>query len=241
MTSVLRPYRTARRPARVLVVEDDAAIVRGLTDALAYEGYDVISARTGEDGIRLVRERKPELLILDIMLPGMNGFEVCRRARSEEQAVGILMLTARNLEADRVMGLDLGADDYLTKPFSVPELLARVRAILRRMQSQEKLPARTAFGDVVVDFESYHASKGGRPLQLSPKEYALLRFLAAHAGTVVSRGELLHEVWGFERMPTTRTIDNHVGLLRAKIEDDPPNPRYLLTVHGVGYKLVIEP
>jgi DNA-binding response OmpR family regulator len=231
--------RSAGAAARVLVVEDDAAIARGLADALGYEGYDVSVARTGEDGLRLLREREPQLVILDVMLPGMSGFEVCRRARRERSDVAILMLTARGQEVDRVMGLDLGADDYVTKPFSLPELLARVRAILRRSQLHAQ-PARVAIGDVAIDFERYEATRAGRPLQLSPKEYALLRFLAARAGTVVSRGELLRDVWGFERMPTTRTVDNHIALLRGKLEPDPPNPRHLLTVHGVGYKLVLE-
>jgi len=227
------------RMQRILVVEDDAAIARGLADALTYEGYEVATARTGEDGLRLLNEREPELLILDVMLPGMNGFEVCRRARTDRPEIAVLMLTARSQEIDRVMGLDLGADDYVTKPFSLPELLARVRAILRRRQPPDQLPAHVAFGDVAIDFESYETTKAGQAVQLSPKEYALLRFLAARAGSVVSRGELLHEVWGFERMPTTRTVDNHVGLLRGKLENDPPNPQHLLTVHGVGYKLVV--
>ena len=237
----MAPRGPAERAPRVLVIEDDAAIARGLTDALSFEGYDVRAARSGEEGLRLVSERTPELIVLDIMLPGMNGLEVCRRVRREYAGVAIIMLTARAQEVDRVMGLDLGADDYVTKPFSLPELLARVRAILRRSQPLQNLPARTRFGDVSVDFESYVTTKGGAPLQLSPKEYALLRFLAARAGSVVSRGELLHEVWDFARMPTTRTVDNHVALLRAKLEDDPPNPRHLITVHGVGYKLLLEP
>jgi DNA-binding response OmpR family regulator len=225
--------------ARVLVIEDDAAIARGLADALGYEGYDVTLARTGEDGLRLLQEREPQLVILDVMLPGMSGFEVCRRARREHADLAILMLTARGQEVDRVMGLDLGADDYVTKPFSLPELLARVRALLRRKQPQST-PSRITFGDVVIDFARYEATRAGRALQLSPKEYALLRFLAARAGTVVSRGELLRDIWGFERLPTTRTVDNHVALLRGKLEPDPPHPRHLLTVHGVGYKLMLE-
>jgi DNA-binding response OmpR family regulator len=224
---------------RVLVVEDDAAIARGLADALSYEGYDVAVARTGEDGLRLLQAHEPQLVILDVMLPGMSGFEVCRHARREHSAVAILMLTARGQEVDRVMGLDLGADDYVTKPFSLPELLARVRALLRRQQPHAA-PSRIAFGDVVIDFARYEATRAGRRLQLSPKEYALLRCLAARAGTVVSRGELLRDIWGFERLPTTRTVDNHVALLRGKLEADPPHPQHLLTVHGVGYKLVLE-
>ena len=232
--------RGAARRHRVLVVEDDAAILRGLRDALGYEGYDVVTARTGEDGLRLLREAAPELLILDVMLPGMNGFDVCRRARAERSDVGILMLTARALEVDRVMGLDLGADDYLTKPFSLPELLARVRALLRRGTRTDALPQRLVFDDVVIDFDSYEATRAGQPLHLAPKEFAVLRYLAARAGTVVPRADLLYEVWGLERLPTTRTVDNHVAQLRAKLEHEPQQPRRLLTVHGVGYRLVLD-
>jgi DNA-binding response OmpR family regulator len=233
-----RTRGTARRQ-RVLVVEDDAAILRGLTDSLGYEGYDVLSARTGEEALRLLHEGAPELLILDVMLPGMNGFDICRRARAERRDVGILMLTARALEVDRVMGLDLGADDYMTKPFSLPELLARVRAILRRGGRGDEMPGRIAFDDVVIDFDAYRASRGGQPLHLAPKEFAVLRYLAAHAGAVVPRADLLYEVWGLERLPTTRTVDNHVAQLRAKLEQDPQQPRRMQTVHGVGYRLVL--
>ena len=224
---------------RILVVEDDAAILRGLRDNLLYENYVVDTARSGDEALQMIRTRSPDLVILDIMLPGLNGFEVCRRARREGHDVPVLMLTARGQEVDRVMGLDLGADDYLTKPFSVPELLARVRAILRRTHPERALPDRISFDDVMVDFVSYEATKAGKPLQLSPKEYGTLRALAARAGEVVSRGDLLAEVWGFERMPTTRTVDNHVASLRAKLEDEPARPSRLLTVHGVGYKLVL--
>jgi DNA-binding response OmpR family regulator len=233
------PARGPGRRHRVLVVEDDAAILRGLCDALTYEGYDVVRARTGEEGLQLLRETAPELLILDVMLPGMNGFDVCRRARADHADIGILMLTARALEVDRVMGLDLGADDYLTKPFSLPELLARVRAILRRGTRAEPL-LQLAFDDVVIDFAAYRATRAGQPLHLSPKEYAVLRLLAVRAGTVVPRADLLYDVWGLERLPTTRTVDNHVAQLRAKLEQDPQSPRRLLTVHGVGYRFVLD-
>lgn len=236
-----RSRRSPERSARVLVIEDDAAITRGLTDALSWEGYGVRSARSGEEGFRLIGEEPPDLVILDVMLPGMNGFEVCRRIRRDHAGIAVLMLTARSDQVDRVMGLDLGADDYVSKPFALAELLARVRAILRRSLPQQALPARIAFSDVIVDFERYETTKCGVARQLSPKEYALLRFLAARPGSVVSRSELLHEVWDFEHLPTTRTVDNHVALLRSKLEDDPPNPRHLITVHGVGYKLLLEP
>jgi DNA-binding response OmpR family regulator len=172
------------------------------------------------------------------MLPRMNGYEVCRKLRAESVATPIVMLTARGDEADRVVGLDLGADDYITKPFSVRELLARIRAVLRRAQAQGALPSDLRFGNVTVDFRRYEAHKGGQPVELTRKEFGLLRLLAARSGEVVTRDDLLNEVWGYNASPTTRTVDNHVASLRAKLEDDPSDPQHLFTVHGVGYKWV---
>ncbi len=223
--------------SRILVVEDDPAILRGLTDNLRYESHEVLTATDGEAGYDLIRERTPDLVILDLMLPKMSGDELCRRVRAEGVSTPILMLTARGEEKDRVHGLDLGADDYVTKPFSVPELLARVRAILRR-GSLKNLPDQLHFDDVVVDFQSYEAHKGDQPLKMARKEFGILRLLAARTGQVVTREELLDEVWGYENYPSTRTVDNHIASLRAKLEQDPSQPGYLLTVHGVGYKLV---
>ncbi len=224
--------------SRILVVEDDPAILRGLTDNLKFESHDVLTAIDGEAGYRVIRETKPDLIILDLMLPKLSGYELCRRIRSEGLYTPILMLTARGEEADRVLGLDLGADDYMTKPFSVRELLARVRALLRRAHPARILPDELRFDDVVVDFRRYEARKGNKHLEMTRKEFGVLRSLAARSGEVVSRDELLNEVWGFEKYPSTRTVDNHVALLRSKLEDDPSNPRRVLTVHGVGYKLV---
>ncbi|MDA2925061.1 response regulator transcription factor [Acidobacteria bacterium AH-259-L09] len=228
--------------SRILVIEDDPAILRGLTDNLQYESHEVLTATDGEAGYRLIVEKKPHLVILDLMLPKMSGYELCRRVRGEGITTPILMLTARGEEVDRVIGLDLGADDYVSKPFSVPELLARVRAVLRRVrpaESPESLPAELRFDDVVVDFQRYEACRGGKPLKLARKEFGILRLLAARAGQVVTRDDLLNEVWGYENYPTTRTVDNHIASLRAKLENDPSNPQRLLTVHGVGYKLVM--
>jgi DNA-binding response OmpR family regulator len=225
--------------SRILVIEDDPAILRGLTDNLQYESYEVLTATDGEAGYRLIVEKNPDLVILDLMLPKMNGYELCRRVRGEGITTPILMLTARGEEVDQVMGLDLGADDYVTKPFSVPELLARVRAMLRRVRPAESLPPELGFDDVVVDFLRYEAQKGGKPLRMSRKEFGILRLLAAQAGQVVTREDLLNEVWGYENYPSTRTVDNHIASLRAKLEEDPSHPRRLLTVHGVGYKLVM--
>lgn len=226
--------------SRILVVEDDPAILRGLADNLKFESYEVLTAGDGEAAYRLLRETKPDLLILDLMLPRMSGYELCRKVRSEGITTPILMLTARGEEADRVLGLDLGADDYVTKPFSVRELLARVRAILRRAAGPSKaMPDDLRFDDVVVDFRRYEARKGEKTLEMTRKEFGVLRLLAARAGEVVSREELLNEVWGYENYPSTRTVDNHIASLRSKIEEDAAQPRRLLTVHGVGYKLVL--
>jgi len=224
---------------RILVIEDDPAILRGLKDNLEYESYDVLTAADGEQGYRLVKEQRPDLIVLDVMIPKLDGYDLCRKIRHEGIATPILMLTARGQEADRVHGLDLGADDYVAKPFSVPELLARVRAILRRAQPIATLPDHLCFDDVSVDFERFEASKAGHALKLSRKEYGVLRLLAAREGQVVTRNELLDEVWGHESYPTTRTVDNHIASLRAKLEEDPANPHHLITMHGVGYKLIL--
>jgi DNA-binding response OmpR family regulator len=226
----------------VLVVEDDPAILHGLEESLRLERHDVIAAVDGETGYRLARDKKPDVVILDLMLPKMGGFEICRRLRAEAFKAPILVLTARADEADRVLGLDLGADDYMTKPFSVRELLARVRALLRRASGEEtagKLPDDLRFDDVVVDFRRCEALKHGAAVELTRKEFGVLRRLAAKAGEVVSRDDLLDSVWGYESYPNTRTVDVHIALLRSKLEDNPSTPRRLVTVHGMGYKLVI--
>ena len=226
--------------SRIIVIEDDLAILRGLRDNLEYESYEVYTATDGEQGYRLIQKHHPHLIVLDLMMPRMSGYELCRKVRSEGIATPILMLTARSEEADRVRGFDLGADDYVTKPFSVPELLARIRAILRRVKPSTALPDRLHFDDVSVDFKRFEAKKGKEVLKLSRKEFGVLRLLAARVGQVVTRNELLDEVWGHECYPTTRTVDNHIASLRAKLEDDPSKPRHLITVHGVGYRLVLE-
>jgi DNA-binding response OmpR family regulator len=221
----------------VLVVEDDPAILRGLTLGLRMERYDVLTAADGDAGYRLARDKKPDLVILDLMLPKMGGFEVCRRLRAEGFGAPILMLTARGEEADRVLGLDLGADDYIIKPFSINELTARIRAHLRRTQMSEPMPDEVRFDEVVVDFRKYETVKDGKTIELTRKEYGVLRLLASRAGEVVTRDDLLSRVWGYES--GTRTVDNHIASLRAKLEIDPAEPRRLITIHGVGYKLTI--
>jgi len=223
----------------ILIIEDDPAIQFGLTENLGFESYEVQTADTAEEGYRIISESPPDLIILDIMLPGMSGYELCRKLRGEGVSIPIIMLTARGEEFDRVMGLDLGADDYVTKPFSVIEVMARVRALLRRAGSSSEFPDSVSFGDVVVDFKKYEAEKAGKPVTLARKEYGLLRMLASRAGEVVTRDELLNDVWGQDEYPSSRTVDAHVATVRAKLEKDPHKPEHLITMHGVGYKLVL--
>jgi DNA-binding response OmpR family regulator len=227
---------------RILIIEDDQAILRGLKDNLEFESYEVLTATEGRAGCELAREENPDLIVLDLMLPGMNGFEICQQLRSEGRTVPILILTARGEEIERVRGLDLGADDYVTKPFSVPELLARVRAILRRTERNEARVAvnQIQFDEVFVDFNRFEARSGDKELKLSRKEFGVLRLLADREGEVVTRDELLDQVWGYDQYPTTRTVDNHIASLRAKLERNPSEPRRLITVHGVGYRLVLD-
>ncbi len=227
---------------RILIIEDDQAILRGLKDNLEFESYEVLTAVDGEQGYDLARNEKPDLIVLDLMLPRMNGYEICKQLRSEGRTTPILILTARGEEVERIRGLDLGADDYVTKPFSVPELLARVRAVLRRTERSGALIKVNLlqFDDVVVDFNRFEARNGEGELKLSRKEFGVLRLLAERDGEVVTRDELLDQVWGYDQYPTTRTVDNHIASLRAKLERNPSEPRRLLTVHGVGYKLVTD-
>ncbi len=226
--------------SKILIVEDDQSIAQGLRDNLEFEKHEVSVATDGESALGLARGQRPDLIILDIRLPRMSGYEVCRKLRAEGSAIPVLMLTARGEEEDRVLGLDLGADDYVTKPFSVRELLARIRALLRRASSVPELPGELRIGDIVADFRSYEACRGGQPVELTRQEFGLLQLLAAREGRVVTRDELLETVWGHDAPQSTRTVDNHVATLRAKLESDPSAPRYLQTVHGVGYKLVRE-
>jgi DNA-binding response OmpR family regulator len=222
--------------SRILIIDDESALLRALADSFRFESYEVLTAEDGETGYRLIKDHKPELLILDLMLPRMSGYDLCRKLRAEGVEIPILMLTARGEEVDRVIGLDLGADDYVTKPFSIRELSARVRALLRRARPLHNLPDELRFANVEVDFRSYQASKGGQTLDLTRKEYQLLRLLVSRAPEAVTRDELLDEVWGQENYPTTRTVDTHVANLRVKLEGDPHHPCHLVTVHGVGYR-----
>ena len=222
---------------KVLVVEDDPGILRTVADNLRFEQYEVVTATDGETAYVLQQNEQPDLIVLDLMLPRMSGLELCRRLRTEDVRVPVLMLTARGEEADRVRGLDLGGDDYVTKPFSVPELMARVRALLRRTSPPDTAEI-LRFGQVEIDFQRYTAHRRGRPVELTRKEFALLRFLASLEDNVATRDEILNKVWGVDSYPITRTVDNHISSLRAKLETDPAHPAHIQTVHGVGYKFV---
>ncbi|MFA6109268.1 MAG: response regulator transcription factor [Candidatus Latescibacterota bacterium] len=224
----------------ILVVEDEEAIAAPLQENLEFEGYRVLAAVDGQQGLELALTGKPDLILLDVMLPGLNGYELCRRLRQQDVNTPVIFLTARGEEADKVRGLDLGGDDYLTKPVGILELLARIKAVLRRAQPQAAAsePEPLVFGRVRVDFARRETTVAGEPVHLSPKEYGILQLLAERDGRAVSRAELLHSVWGYDVYPTTRTIDTHVLELRAKLEEDPAHPRHLLTVHGTGYRLV---
>ena len=222
--------------SRILVVEDEPAILRGIVDNLIFEGYEATGAADGVTGYQLARETKPDLLVLDLMMPRMSGYELCKKLRADDIRIPILILSARGEEADRILGLDIGADDYMSKPFSVRELMARVRALLRRASPPAPAVETLCYEDVNVDFRRYEARRGERTLDMTRKEFGVLRLLVGRAGEVVTRDALLRDVWGYDAMPTTRTVDNHVASLRAKLEKDPAQPRHLITVHGVGYK-----
>ena len=223
---------------KILIVEDEPDMVLGLKDNFEFEGYEVLTAPDGASGLERARSAKPDVVILDIMLPKLSGLEVCKALRSEGFEAPIVMLTARGQEIDKVVGLELGADDYVTKPFSIRELLARVRAILRRTDGTKKRLSRYRFSDLELDFEAYRAKKGGDALDLSPREFELLRYLIERKGETVTRDKLLEDVWGYESYPSTRTVDTHIAKLRAKIGDSGSEPRYILTIHGTGYKFV---
>ena len=222
---------------RLLIVEDELAMRTGLKDCLEAEGYRVLTAADGEVGLDRALKEKPDLVLLDIMLPKLDGFAVCAELRRLANTTPVLMLTAKGQVEDRVTGLDAGADDYLVKPFSTDELLARVRALLRRMHRQSH-PVRTLrFGDVQIDLLKQTALRGRKVLHLTAKEFAMLRLLAEAEGEPVSRERFLDAVWGYTAFPTTRTVDTHIASLRAKLEPEPDEPRWIKTVHGVGYRL----
>ena len=223
---------------RILIVEDEPNMVAGLRDNFEFEGYDVITAPDGVAGLERALTEDPDLVILDVMMPRMSGLDVCKQLKTKRPSVPIIMLTARGQEVDKVVGLELGADDYVTKPFSIRELLARVKAVLRRSTTAPKEQEKYSFGEVEVDLKSCQVSRLGKELEFSSKEFELLRYFLCHPGEALSRDRLLEDVWGYDRFPTTRTVDAHIVRLRQKVEPRPEEPRFILTVHGTGYKFV---
>jgi len=221
---------------RILIIEDEESILMALEDDLKLEGYKVTGIEDGQQGLSMAKEGGYDLIILDIMLPKMNGFEVCKELRQAGVTIPILILSAKSQEIDKVLGLELGADDYVTKPFSPRELLARVKAILRRAKQTELGSDVYRFGDIEIDFKKYEAVKNGAPIYLTRLEFALLQFLIKHKSQALSRDTILDEVWGKEVYAYPRTVDTHIAHLRKKIEDDPANPSYLLGIRGIGYK-----
>jgi len=222
---------------RILIIEDELPMRTALEDVLQSEGYRVMSAPDGARGLQRALEEKPDLILLDIMMPKLDGYAVCTELRRLSNAVPVLMLTAKGQVEDRVTGLDAGADDYLVKPFSTEELLARVRALLRRVHRQTHAPARLTLGEAQIDLVRQTARRGRKVLHLTAKEFAMLRLMAEMPGEPVSRERFLDVVWGYAAFPTTRTVDNHIASLRSKLERDPDQPHWIKTVHGVGYKL----
>ena len=223
---------------KILIIEDEPQIVLGLTDSLEFEGFEVLSAPTGKGGIALARQHKPNAVLLDLMLPDTNGFRVCEELRVFDPFLPIIMLTARSQEADKIRGLDAGADDYVTKPFSVGELIARIRAIFRRAERPTETES-FKVGATVVNLGAHSITRGKASEQLSFYEVGLLRLLYERAGQPVSRDEILSKIWGLEAAPSNRTVDNFIVKLRRKLEQKPDKPQYILTVYGYGYKLVV--
>ena len=226
---------------KILIVEDEPSMRMGLKDNLEFEDYDVDVAVDGEEGLNKMRDNKYNLVLLDVMLPKISGFDVCKTVRKENIKVPIILLTAKGEEIDKVLGLELGADDYITKPFSLRELLARIKAVLRRGDDlmDKDAGAEIIIGKMKIDFPGYKAFVNKEPVQLSHKEFEVLHYLWKKRNSTVSRDDLLSEIWGYDENPTTRTVDNFIMKLRHKIEEDPNHPEVIITVHGLGYKLII--
>ena len=225
--------------SRILVVEDENAMAAGLRHNLEFEGYNVEVADNGADGLQTALQDHFDLILLDVMLPKLSGFDVLRKLRAEQDMTPIIMLTAKSEEIDKVLGLEMGADDYVTKPFGVRELLARVKALLRRSEQQSApIQDKVTIGRLTVDFQAYTATHDDKEVHLSVREFDILKFLLEHKGETISRDDLLEKIWGYESNPTTRTVDNFILRLRQKIEPNFNQPKYIITVHGLGYKLL---
>lgn len=226
--------------ANILIVEDEMNMRIGLRDNLEFEGHTVDMAEDGAEGLQKIRANSYNLIILDVMMPKMSGFDVCKTIRSEGNTTPVILLTAKGEEIDKVLGLELGADDYVTKPFSLRELLARIKAVLRRGESTEqKNEDEIEIGGLRVNFTNYSAFQANTPIQMSHKEFEILHYLYNHKNNTVSRDELLNNIWGYDEAPTTRTVDNFILKLRKNIEQDSNHPKIILTVHGIGYKMVL--
>jgi two-component system alkaline phosphatase synthesis response regulator PhoP len=224
---------------KVLIIEDDPGISLGLKDEFESEGYAVITANDGEKGLEAAKNQKPDLIILDIMLPVLDGYEVCKRLRMEGNRTPIIMLTVKDKEIDKVLGLELGADDYVTKPFSLRELLARAKAVFRRTEAQSVDLSIYSFGQIELDFKKYEATKKGENLELTPLEFHLMKLLIQRKGEVLTRNDFLDGVWGEDNLSVSdRTVDSHIANIRKKLEEDPSHPRHIISVRGVGYKFV---
>lgn len=224
---------------QILIIEDETGISMSLKDEFESQGYVVHTAEDGEKGLDFAREKKPDLIILDIMLPVLDGYEVCKRLRMEGDRTPIIMLTVKDKEVDKVLGLELGADDYVTKPFSFAELTARVKAIFRRTEERGKDSTRYGFGDIELDFEKYEAKKGGKRLDLTTLEFHMVKFFIENKGKVLSRDNLLDKIWGEDNVSVSfRTVDSHIANIRKKIEDHPADPKHILSIRGIGYKFV---
>ncbi len=221
----------------ILIVEDDPAMTVALRDGFEFEKFTVDMANDGEQAMRMAKRGRYDIIVLDVMLPKKSGFDICKELREKGNNTPVIMLTARGQEIDKIVGLKLGADDYVTKPFSFIELLARVEAVMRRAQ-RKKAADQVSFGDVKLDFRTYQATKSDQPLELTPREFSILRYFLDHPNEVVSRETLLNHVWGYDPSAFTRTVDTHMARLRQKIEPTPAEPRHLITVHRVGYKFV---
>ncbi len=223
---------------KILIIEDEPNMVAGLRDNFEYEGYEVAAAFDGAEGLEHALKDTPDLILLDVMMPKMSGLDVCKQLKVTRPGIPIIMLTARGQEVDKVVGLELGADDYVTKPFSIRELIARTKAVLRRASKSNEDRETFGFSDVSVHLKACRVSRYGKPVEMSGKEFELLRYFINHSGETLSRERLLTDVWGYDHFPTTRTVDAHIVRLRQKLEPNPEQPHFFLTVHGVGYKFV---
>jgi DNA-binding response OmpR family regulator len=224
---------------KVLIVEDEPSMGRGLKDNLEFEGYDVDLAENGAIGLKMILSNSYALVVMDVMMPEMSGLDVCKKVREAGIAVPIILLTAKSEEIDKILGLELGADDYITKPFSLRELLARIKAVLRRnTEVQGKDGEKCRIGKLTLNFNAYTAEDSAGVVKMSHKEYAILKYLFQRKNEIISRNDLLENVWGYDETPTTRTVDNFIVKLRHKVEEDPNSPKIILTVHGTGYKMV---